>query len=76
MNYQYVQYIYWGKTKPITFCGKQPIKEKIALNNCVIEQVKVFYYLVGNLNYNYKYDLEEKISRFQYIRGTINCKNT
>jgi hypothetical protein len=54
----------------MAFQVKYPIRSKIILNNkSIIEQVSNFNYL--GCNVTYKYDLNDKLSKFQNICGVI-----
>ena len=60
-----------NKTKIMAFKGKWPVRSKIVLNNCILEQVSKFKYLGCTLTYNKGVDIQEKIGKFQSICGTI-----
>jgi hypothetical protein len=53
------------KTKTVAFCGPEPIRSKIIIDNKII-QVNVFKLYEGEK------DIDVKISKFLKIRGLIN----
>jgi hypothetical protein len=59
------------KTKTVAFCGPEPIRSKIVIDNKII-QVNVFNYLGCSLSYEGEKDIDVKISKFLKIRGLIN----
>lgn len=69
---QYNMKISLIKTKVMAFIGKEPIRTKIAINNCCIEQVSHFNYLGSDVGFDKEYDVDNKICNFQRVCGTIN----
>ncbi|KAJ4447240.1 hypothetical protein ANN_09244 [Periplaneta americana] len=55
----------------MAFIGKEPIRTKIAINNCSIEQVSHFNYLGSDIGFDKEYDVDNKIRNFQRVCGTI-----
>lgn len=60
-----------SKTHIMAFCGKDPVRSKIVVENQVLNQVSNFNYLGNDISYNYDRDVEKKLSRFQLMCGTI-----
>ncbi|KAJ4429720.1 hypothetical protein ANN_21924 [Periplaneta americana] len=60
------------KTKVMAHSGKFTIRTKIIVDNKPIEQVSHFDYLGCNITYDVDRDIDNKISKFQWICGTIN----
>lgn len=60
------------KTKVMAHSGKFPIRTKIIVDNKPLEQVSHFDYLGCNITYDVDRDINNKISKFQWICGTIN----
>lgn len=56
----------------MAFQGTRPIRSKIVLENKVIQQLKHFSYLGCDISYDYDEDINNKVSKFQGICGTIN----
>lgn len=55
----------------MAFRSKHPIRTKIVINNITIEQVSNFQYLGCNVRYLNDIDVQQKVSKFQAICGTI-----
>ena len=60
-----------SKTKVLAFKGIDTLRAKIILNDKTIEQVNCFNYLGCNISYNKNNDINNKLSKFNYICGTI-----
>jgi hypothetical protein len=60
------------KSKTMAFCGPEPIKSKIIIDNKIIQQINVFNYLQCSLSYEGEKDIDVKISKFLKITGLIN----
>lgn len=59
------------KTKVLAFKGPDTLRAKIILDGKPIEQVNNFNYLGCNISYFKKEDLFNKLSKFNFICGTI-----
>jgi hypothetical protein len=57
------------KTKTIEFCGPEPIRSKIIIDNKIIQQINVFNYLQCSFSYEGEKDIDVKISKFLKITG-------
>ena len=66
------------KTKVLAFKGPDTLRAKIILDGKPIEQVNSFNYLGCDISYFKKEDLFNKLSKFNFICGTIkrSLKNT
>lgn len=71
MGREYDVEISMGKTKVMAFQGKDPIRCKISLEGRTVEKVSVFKYLGTQISYEEDSEIEEKLSKFQRICGTI-----
>ena len=60
-----------AKSKVMAFKGKDPVRTKIVVRDCILEQVSTFNYLGCSLTYKKDSDINNKISRFQSVCGTI-----
>lgn len=60
-----------NKTKIMAFCGNEPIRSKIVLNEKPIEQVNCFKFLGCSVSYMGEVDIQQKIEKFNYYNGTI-----
>lgn len=56
----------------MAFIGDNPIRNKICINNHIIEQVNSFTYLEYNLIYNEEKDMDNKITKFNRALSIIN----
>lgn len=59
------------KTKVLALKGKLPIRNKIVIENQIIEQITNFNYLGCNVGMDRELDINRKISRYQQFCGTI-----
>ena len=55
----------------MAFKGKYPVRTKIFIKNCTLEQVSRFKYLGCAVSCESEYDIREKINKFRNICGTI-----
>lgn len=55
----------------MAFRGVYPIRAKNLVDKAIIVHVHDFIYLVYSLTYDRSSDVENKISKFNYIYGTI-----
>jgi hypothetical protein len=60
------------KTKIMAFSGKDPVRNKICINNKMLEQVNTFNYLGCTLSYECEKDMPSKIYKFVKTIGVIN----
>jgi hypothetical protein len=58
------------KTKIMTFKGKFPVRSKINIDNCPLEQVKHFNYLGCDVTYDQDEDVNNKLHKFKNICAT------
>lgn len=60
------------KSKVLAFIGDDHIRAKIIINDKTLEQISNFNYLGYNISYtNNNSDIKTKLSKFQYLCGTI-----
>jgi hypothetical protein len=59
------------KSKIMAFKGKFPVRSKINIDNCPLEQVRHFDYLGCGVTYDQDKDVNNKLHKFQNICGTI-----
>jgi hypothetical protein len=55
----------------MAFKGKFPVRSKINIENCPLEQVGNFNYLGCDVSYDQDEDVNNKLHKFQNIFGTI-----
>jgi hypothetical protein len=55
----------------MAFKGKFPVRSKINIDNCPLEQVRHFNYLGCDVTYDQDEDVNNKLHKFQNICGTI-----
>jgi hypothetical protein len=55
----------------MAFRGRDPVKTKIVIDNKIIEQVNLFYYL-GNISYDKELDIDNKLHNYLKIAGILN----
>jgi hypothetical protein len=60
------------KTKIMAFCGKEPVPNKICLNNKILERVNEFNYLDYKLSVMGELLLPGKISKYYKTMDIIN----
>jgi hypothetical protein len=58
----------------MAFKGNFPIRSKINIDNCPLEQVRHFNYLGCVVTYDQDEDVNNKLHKFQNICGTIRRK--
>jgi hypothetical protein len=61
-----------GKTKIIAFRGNEPVRNKIRINNGILEQVNSLNYFGCNMSFEGETDLNMKITSFIKVMGIIN----
>jgi hypothetical protein len=60
------------KTKSMAFKGRDPVRNKIVIDNKIIEQVNLFNYLGNMLSYEKELDIDSKLHNYFKIRGILN----
>jgi hypothetical protein len=60
------------KSKVMAFIGQEPVRCKITINDKIFKQVNEFKYLGFKISYEGERDVENKISKFLQVTGTIN----
>lgn len=59
------------KTKTMAFCGWEPARSKIVIDNKIIVQINTFNYLGCSLSYEAEKDIDIKLSEFLKVTGLI-----
>jgi len=60
------------KTKLMAFKGRDPVRTKIVIDNKIIEQVNLFYYLGNMISYEGELNIDNKLNNFLKITGILN----
>jgi len=60
------------KTKSMAFKGRVPVRNKIVIDNKIIERVRLFNYLGNMMSYEGKLDVDNKLNNFLKITGILN----
>ena len=56
----------------MAFKGRDPVRNKIVIDNKVIEQVNLFNYLGTMISYEGELDIDNKLNNFLKITGIFN----
>jgi len=60
------------KTKSMAFRGRDSVRNKIVIDNKIIEEVNSFNYLGNTISYEKKLDIDNKLHNYLKIRGILN----
>ena len=60
------------KTKSMVFRGRDSVRNKIVIDNKIIEEVNSFNYLGNTISYEKKLDIDNKLHNYLKIRGILN----
>jgi hypothetical protein len=60
------------KTKIMAFKGAEPIRNKIVIDNMILEQVNIFTHLGCNISYQEQKDIHSKTTKYLQILGLLN----
>jgi hypothetical protein len=56
----------------MAFLEQQPVRSKIVIENKILEQVNMFNYLGCHVSYEVEKDIQDKITKFLKILGSLN----
>jgi hypothetical protein len=56
----------------VAFKERDPVRTKIVIDNKIIEQVKLFYYLGNMISYERQMDIDDKLNNYLKITGILN----
>jgi len=68
---QYRLNIVVQKTKSMAFKGRDPVRNKIVIDNKIIEQVNSFKYLGNVISYEGELDIDNKLNNFLKITSSF-----
>ena len=56
----------------MAFKGRDPVRNKIVIDNTIIEQVNLFNYLGNMTSYEKEMDIDNKLNNYLKITGILN----
>jgi hypothetical protein len=60
------------KTKSMAFKGRDPVRNKIVIDNKIIEKLKSSNYLGNMISYERELDIDNKLNNYLKITGILN----